>query len=128
MDKTNAVFMVEMRVRIHICLISMGRPSCVPDSDIVIVKISPVYRHSLDAVATKSVRACKFGCYEHRFVSFGVVGDRYNTTAVIAARFKNLQALDAHSPSLGLGSKVPHNATTLVPCGSLVEVLVSEGS
>ena len=125
-DQANAVFVIEVRVRINICLISMGCPPCVPDSDVVVVQVSTHYRDSFDAVAAKPVGAGEFCLDEHWLSSFRVICNRYNTAAVVAAGFQNLEALDADRTRFFLRSEVPDNSTALV--WSLIEVFVGKGS
>ena len=70
----NSTEPIKVRVCIFICLVSMSCPSCVPDSNMVVVASSPFELHTLYAVTTKTFGARKFGRFKHRFI-VGIVSD-----------------------------------------------------
>ena len=55
MHHSNATSVIKVRMRIHICLVTVGGPPCVPNSYIVVVLRSTLDTDSLDAVASESV-------------------------------------------------------------------------
>ena len=55
MHHSNATSVIKVRMRIHICLVTVSGPPCVPNSYIVVVLRSTLDTDSLDAVASESV-------------------------------------------------------------------------
>jgi len=70
--KCNARLMVKVRMCIHIGLISVSCPSSVPNTDLVIMLISAISCHTLDAVSAEPVRTCELCRYKQWFTGFFV--------------------------------------------------------
>jgi len=108
MYKCNTMFKIKMRMRISICLVSMSGPSCMSDSNLVIMFFFTFQLHSLNTITTESVRACKLR--QHKFA---VLINRYNSTTIISSTLEYLQALYTNLSRILLITNVPNNSTAL---------------
>ena len=53
-DERDAAAMIEMWVSIKICLVTMGCPSCMANSDIMVMPGGALHTHTLDAVTAET--------------------------------------------------------------------------
>ena len=70
----NSTQPIKVWVCIFICLVSVSCPSCVPDSNMVVVASCPFKLHTLYAITAKTFGTRKFSRFEHGFI-IGIVSD-----------------------------------------------------
>lgn len=73
MNERNPCFVVEVRMRIDICFVAMGRPPCVADAQIVVVFDCSFHSHPFDAVAAKAIQTCELCRCKARLASVVVI-------------------------------------------------------
>ena len=105
--------MVEMRMRIHISLVTVSGPPCVSNAYVVIMLRSALDSHALDAITTESIRASKLGEDPLWFVLL-IPSDRDYATGVIASGFEDLKALNADWAGLWSVADVANDATAFI--------------
>jgi len=102
--------MIEMGVSVHISLVAVGGPSCVSDSNKVIMLSFCLKSHPLDTISTKPI--CRSQLIELELTCFSINGD--DPTRVISPRFKYGEPFNANITSFLLISKVSYDATALI--------------
>lgn len=83
-DNSDSTAMIEVRMRINISFITVGGPTSMADCDVVIMFGGSLDTHTLDTISTKAIWTCKLGRAPLCLILF-VMGDRYNTTGVVAS-------------------------------------------
>ena len=83
MHYCDSTSVIEMGMCIDVSLVSVRRPSCMSNRNLMVMLGCTLYNHTLDAVATEAIRASKLGHRPLRLLLFIVV-DRDNATAIVA--------------------------------------------
>jgi hypothetical protein len=63
-NKCDPLFLIEVRMCISVCFVSVSRPSRVSQTYIVLMARRSLKLHAFDAVTSESVRRRKFSCDE----------------------------------------------------------------
>jgi len=109
-DECNSLFVVEVRVGIHVSLVSVSGPPGVPDANKMVMLSFAFKLQPLDAVSSESVSGCEF---VHLELSAFLI-DRDNPTWIVSSWLKNVQAIDADITSLLLVSNISNDAAALI--------------
>jgi hypothetical protein len=68
MDEGNPHFVVEVGMCIGICLVTMGSPSCVSNSNEMVMFSLALVLQSLNAITSETIARCKLVQFEFTFV------------------------------------------------------------
>ena len=113
MHYCDSTSVIEMGMCIDVSLVSVRRPSCMSNRNLMVMLGCTLHNHTLDAVATEAIRAGELG-QDPLGLSLLILVDRGDTTGVIASALENLKTLDANWSSLWSISNVADDTAALI--------------
>lgn len=105
--------MVEMGVRIDICLVTVRGPPSMTDCHVMIMRLRSLNSHPLYAIAAEPVCRSELS-RDPGWLTLFIISDRNDTAAVVATRFKDLKTLDADRACLRAITQVAHDAAAFI--------------
>jgi len=72
-DKCDTLLLVIVRMSIDVGLVSMGRPPCMPQADVMLVSCSAFKLHPFDAIAAEPITGGKLSA--NKFAALRVYSD-----------------------------------------------------
>lgn len=103
-DQGYALLVVIVGVGVYVSLVSVGGPAGVAKAYAMLMSPAALQLHSLYAISPEAIARCELS--PHELSAYRINSN--DSARIVAPRFQNLQALNAHIPCNGSVAQVAH--------------------